>query len=136
MLKFLRANNTMSIVHIFFGSDTTVPKLRKRLYGPTDLIASTGGLIGLCLGVSILSGVEAIYYCTIRACCKFCGRRNNNDNELLVTKFINTIKKKAKRDGGNKTINLNPNEIPIYSQNSGPYINNGISFMYGHPHQQ
>ncbi len=28
----------MSIIHIFFGSETTVPKFRKRLYGTTDLI--------------------------------------------------------------------------------------------------
>lgn len=28
----------MSIVHIFFGADTTVPHFRKRLYGTTDLI--------------------------------------------------------------------------------------------------
>jgi hypothetical protein len=110
--------------------------LRKRLYGPTDLIASTGGLLGLCLGFSILSGVEAIYYCTIRAFCKFCGRRHNKKNELLVTKFINVIKRKA-GSGNIKTITLNSNAIPIYSHNSVPSIsvNDGMAFMYEHPHQ-
>lgn len=28
----------MAIVHVFFGSETTVPRYRKRLYGVTDLI--------------------------------------------------------------------------------------------------
>jgi hypothetical protein len=126
----------MSIVHIFFGSDTTVPKLRKRLYGTTELIASTGGLLGLCLGVSILSGVEAIYYCTIRVFCKFCGRRQNKNTELLVTKFINTIRRKARSGDKNRTISVNPNGMPIYSNKSFPSANIGIAFMYEHPHQQ
>lgn len=32
------AEHKMSVVHIFFGAETTVPKFRKRLYGTTDLI--------------------------------------------------------------------------------------------------
>lgn len=33
-----RLKNKMSIVHVFFGSDTVVPKLRKVQFGITDLI--------------------------------------------------------------------------------------------------
>lgn len=32
------ATHQMSVVHIFFGADTTVPKLKKRLYGTSDLV--------------------------------------------------------------------------------------------------
>jgi len=33
-----RADNKMSIVHLYFGADTTVPKLRQRMYDDVDLI--------------------------------------------------------------------------------------------------
>jgi hypothetical protein len=33
-----RADNKMSIVHLYFGADTTVPKLRRRMYDDVDLI--------------------------------------------------------------------------------------------------
>ncbi len=36
------ADHEMSVVHIFFGAETTVPKFRKRLYGTTDLIGKFG----------------------------------------------------------------------------------------------
>ncbi|KAL9924976.1 amiloride-sensitive sodium channel pickpocket 23 [Glossina fuscipes fuscipes] len=42
---------------------------REVLFGWVDLLVSFGGIAGLFLGFSLLSGVEIIYYFTIRACC-------------------------------------------------------------------
>ncbi|KAF2898253.1 hypothetical protein ILUMI_07924 [Ignelater luminosus] len=42
---------------------------REVLFGWVDLLVSFGGIAGLFLGFSLLSGVELIYYFTIRACC-------------------------------------------------------------------
>lgn len=39
---------------------------RSELYGPTDFLANCGGLLGLFMGVSLLSIVEIVYYLTIR----------------------------------------------------------------------
>lgn len=48
---------------------------RSELYGGTDFIANCGGLLGLFMGVSVLSIVEALYFCTIRLCCNLRRRR-------------------------------------------------------------
>uniref|UniRef100_A0A1A9W418 Uncharacterized protein n=1 Tax=Glossina brevipalpis TaxID=37001 RepID=A0A1A9W418_9MUSC len=42
---------------------------REVLFGWVDLLVSFGGIASLFLGFSLLSGVEIIYYFTIRACC-------------------------------------------------------------------
>ncbi|CAL8128762.1 unnamed protein product [Orchesella dallaii] len=68
------ADHKVSIVHIFFGTPAVVAKLRKRLYGITDLIANTGGILGLCLGFSVLSAAEVVYFVLVRALWKYCNR--------------------------------------------------------------
>ncbi|CAL8093922.1 unnamed protein product [Orchesella dallaii] len=57
----------LSIVHVYVSQDSFYAKVRKELYGPTDLFANTGGLMGLCLGFSGLSLMEVIYFLTLRA---------------------------------------------------------------------
>ncbi|XP_017112672.1 sodium channel protein Nach [Drosophila elegans] len=42
---------------------------REVLFGWVDLLVSFGGIASLFLGFSLLSGVEIIYYFTLRACC-------------------------------------------------------------------
>ncbi|XP_052567592.1 sodium channel protein Nach [Culex pipiens pallens] len=42
---------------------------REVLFGWVDLLVSFGGIAGLFLGFSLLSGVEIIYFFTMRACC-------------------------------------------------------------------
>ncbi|XP_037874750.1 sodium channel protein Nach [Bombyx mori] len=42
---------------------------REVLFGWVDLLVSFGGIAGLFLGFSLLSGVELLYYFTLRACC-------------------------------------------------------------------
>lgn len=54
---------------IFFKTGEFITLKRSELYGPTDFFASCGGLLGLFMGVSLLSIVEVIYYATLRLCC-------------------------------------------------------------------
>ena len=67
----------MAVVNIFFGKETVMgeenihsnDKLSTELersirIGPVDFIASLGGLFGLCLGFSIISFLEIIYWAT------------------------------------------------------------------------
>lgn len=39
---------------------------RSELYGLTDFLANCGGLLGLCMGMSMLSVVELFYFSCIR----------------------------------------------------------------------
>jgi amiloride-sensitive sodium channel len=41
-----------------------------------DLVASTGGLLGLFIGFSFLSAVEILYFATVRLWCGIVRKRN------------------------------------------------------------
>lgn len=61
---------------------------RNELYGPTDFWASCGGLLGLFTGFSFMSGLEILYYLTLRFICniyKF-GRNYWSGSEELLEK--------------------------------------------------
>ncbi|KAG7299422.1 hypothetical protein JYU34_016375 [Plutella xylostella] len=49
---------------------------REVLFGWVDLLVSFGGIAGLFLGFSLLSGVEVLYYFTLRACCSMARDRH------------------------------------------------------------
>ncbi|ODM96336.1 Pickpocket protein 28 [Orchesella cincta] len=70
------AKNQVSIVHIFFVQDSTYARVRKELYGWVDLIANTGGILGLCMGFSTLSVIELIYFYSFRAWCRIRRRQS------------------------------------------------------------
>ncbi|XP_039442696.1 pickpocket protein 28-like [Culex pipiens pallens] len=51
---------------VLFRDAGFIPVVRRELYGSTDLLANCGGLLGLFMGISILSLVEILYYCSIK----------------------------------------------------------------------
>ncbi|XP_019537219.2 pickpocket protein 28-like [Aedes albopictus] len=51
---------------IYYKNAQLMKQKRSELYGITDFLANCGGLLGLCLGVSLLSLVELCYYCSVR----------------------------------------------------------------------
>ncbi|PSN34458.1 hypothetical protein C0J52_20176 [Blattella germanica] len=55
-----------SAVSFFYKDSQFVRSQRSELYGAVDFIASCGGLLGLCLGFSVLSVVEIFYFFTMR----------------------------------------------------------------------
>lgn len=59
---------------LFFKEDQFIALKRAELFGITDFIANCGGLLGLFMGVSLLSIVEIIYFCTIRWIYRLKGR--------------------------------------------------------------
>ncbi|KAK7792769.1 hypothetical protein R5R35_004882 [Gryllus longicercus] len=58
-----------SDIEMSFVSWPIVRYKREVLFGWVDLLVSFGGIAGLFLGFSLLSGVEIVYYFTMRACC-------------------------------------------------------------------
>ena len=53
---------------------------RSELYGFHDFMADCGGLLGLFMGVSILSVIELIYYFTLRLVCNLGCRKKATSN--------------------------------------------------------
>ncbi|GAB0099479.1 pickpocket protein 28 [Sergentomyia squamirostris] len=76
---------------IFFKETQFITSKRSELYGPTDFLANCGGLLGLFMGVSLLSIVEIIYFCTLRLICNLRMRKSrklsiaNNPGIVVLT---------------------------------------------------
>lgn len=66
LLSYLCSNMSYAYIMLFFKEDQFISLKRAELFGITDFIANVGGLLGLFMGVSLLSIVEIIYFCTIR----------------------------------------------------------------------
>ena len=59
-------HDNMAVLHIYFEKLHFVVHERGQLYTTIEIISNIGGLLGLCLGFSILSLVEFIYFFTAR----------------------------------------------------------------------
>lgn len=69
---------------IFFKEHQFITSKRSELYGPTDFLANCGGLLGLFMGVSLLSIVEVIYYATLRLGCTLRLRRSRKQRNRIA----------------------------------------------------
>ena len=56
----------MSYLHVYFKNFGVAKFSRNEVYGWQDLIAFFGGIVGLCVGFSLLSGAELVYFFTLR----------------------------------------------------------------------
>ncbi|XP_055842010.1 pickpocket protein 28-like [Episyrphus balteatus] len=65
-------------VLVSFKEDQFMASKRSELYGTTDFLANCGGLLGLFMGVSTLSIVELLYFCTVRLFINLRMRRKKN----------------------------------------------------------
>ncbi|XP_055692300.1 pickpocket protein 28-like [Lutzomyia longipalpis] len=61
-----KENVSYAYIALFFKEDQFISLRRGELFGKTDFVANCGGLLGLFMGVSLLSIVEIVYFCTIR----------------------------------------------------------------------
>ncbi|KFB52627.1 AGAP010967-PA-like protein [Anopheles sinensis] len=55
-----------SVLQIYFQDTHFIPAQRSELHGLVDFLANCGGLLGLFIGVSLLSIVELVYYVAVR----------------------------------------------------------------------
>ncbi|XP_066994081.2 sodium channel protein Nach-like [Anabrus simplex] len=72
-------------IELSFVSWPMVRYKREVLFGWVDLLVSFGGIAGLFLGFSLLSGVEILYFFTMRACCMV--MRNQNELKQLQEEY-------------------------------------------------
>lgn len=76
---------------IFFKEHQFITSKRSELYGLTDFMSNCGGLLGLFMGVSVLSIIEVIYYFTLRLGCTLRLRRSRKRKSLRAQKKKNAI---------------------------------------------
>ncbi|XP_011269764.1 pickpocket protein 28 isoform X2 [Camponotus floridanus] len=66
-----------AVVHLFFVDSQFTKYVKNELYGFTEFLSSTGGLLGLFLGFSFLSFMEIVYFATMRLWCRLHNRRES-----------------------------------------------------------
>ncbi|XP_045454262.1 pickpocket protein 28-like [Melitaea cinxia] len=59
----------MLVIHFYFEDNSFMRFTKGEIFGLTEFLSNTGGLLGLCMGFSMMSLVELLYYMTIRALC-------------------------------------------------------------------
>jgi amiloride-sensitive sodium channel len=73
--KKIREN--LAVVHIFYTNTQFLSYYKTEMYGLTEFLSSTGGLLGLFIGFSFISAVEILYFSTVRFLYSFVRRRRN-----------------------------------------------------------
>lgn len=61
----------------------------------TDFVAACGGLLGLFMGISLLSIVEFVYYFSLRLFCSYRLRKAKIDDEKVLV--CNTIRERPRK---------------------------------------
>lgn len=68
-------------ITMFFKHSSFIPIKRSELFDQTAFIANCGGIMGLFLGISMISLVEICYFCTLKPLCVFLQAHKNRKNE-------------------------------------------------------
>ncbi|KAK5646217.1 hypothetical protein RI129_004681 [Pyrocoelia pectoralis] len=82
----------MAVLHFYFTESQFTRNTKSELYGFSEFLSNTGGLLGLFLGFGALSVVEVIYYLSLRVCCTAIRTHKKNKRK---------IKKKAIENNNN-----------------------------------
>ncbi|EDW81987.1 uncharacterized protein Dwil_GK25370 [Drosophila willistoni] len=59
----------LSMLHFYYVSNTFRSTTKSEMFGFTEFLSNTGGLLGLFMGFSIFSIIEIVYYITVRPYC-------------------------------------------------------------------
>ncbi|CAG2068863.1 unnamed protein product, partial [Timema podura] len=77
---------SMAEVHFFFTESQFLNFEKGELFGFIEFLSSTGGLLGLFMGFSFLSVVEALYFVSLRLWCTLVrGKRVASNQSLLLS---------------------------------------------------
>lgn len=106
-----------SRIFISFKDEQFFASRRSEIYGATDFIAECGGILGLFMGISILSVVEILYFSTLRIGCSIYKRRKMKKRRKQQLKELNELVIGDNTDDEpkspeNNNHNDRPNDLP------------------------
>ncbi|XP_055703450.1 pickpocket protein 28-like [Phlebotomus papatasi] len=82
------AMDNIAVVHLYFVENTIHSYTKGELIGFTDFLSSTGGLLGLFMGFSVVSLVEMFYYISMRPHCSKRIQQNPNATQKVTPTFV------------------------------------------------
>jgi hypothetical protein len=98
LIPFLFYSMQLASLSLFFKEDQFITSRRSELYGRTDFLANCGGLLGLFMGVSLISILEIFYFCTIRLACNLRMRRQKSQKLARMSPMPSIIVEKPVAD--------------------------------------
>ena len=81
------ASSKLTKLSISFEDPKVTTTERSELYGVNDFMANCGGVLGLFMGVSLLSIIELVYYFTLRLACNLGCRRKSSETANAVVEL-------------------------------------------------
>lgn len=100
--KVERSNNRKHLrIFISFKDEQFFGSRRSEIYGKTDFIANCGGIMGLFMGVSLLSIVEMVYFSTLRLGCNLRKRRIIKQQRLKIQRELDALASNTNNDDTN-----------------------------------
>ncbi|XP_055621989.1 pickpocket protein 28-like [Toxorhynchites rutilus septentrionalis] len=90
-------NANFAKLAIYFRQTQYITQKRDELFGWTDFIANCGGVMGLCMGVSLLSLAELFYYCLIRPLILLRYRGNREERNVVSVQPVYSLFKVERR---------------------------------------
>ncbi|KAF5291554.1 hypothetical protein FQR65_LT01867 [Abscondita terminalis] len=67
--EVIKGLHHFSKLHVFFKDMQFLPARRQEFHDIVDFVSKVGGLLGLCIGLSVVSVIEIFYFCTLRIIC-------------------------------------------------------------------
>ncbi|XP_052892633.1 pickpocket protein 28-like [Anopheles moucheti] len=77
-------HSQLSLMTLYYKEPQFISIKRNQLFGLNDFIANCGGILGLFMGVSLLSIVEILYYFTLKPLIAHCLKRTRTENKIAT----------------------------------------------------
>lgn len=81
---FVGSSSELSSLAVYYKEAQFISIKRNQLFGLNDFIANCGGILGLFMGVSLLSIVEMLYFLTMKPLINYCMRRSRNSSKIAT----------------------------------------------------
>ena len=82
---YMAYEKDVALVNFYFDSSTVIQYYRERRLTFTSFVSQIGGLLGLCLGFSMVSIVELLYWCSYRLIMNLSNRKYQQNNDFNRT---------------------------------------------------
>lgn len=83
--------DNLAIIHIFFSDTAYGGFTKNELFGFTEFLSNTGGLLGLFMGFSVISLVEILYFMSLRPYCAQKRTKTQNQAEDEDIEYQNKV---------------------------------------------
>ncbi|XP_001355676.3 pickpocket protein 28 [Drosophila pseudoobscura] len=87
----------LSILHFYYVTNTFRSTTKSEMFGFTEFLSNTGGLLGLFMGFSIFSVIEIVYYITVRPYCASRTLHQRRRRRLEQLRWLTPIRAPAKQ---------------------------------------